>query len=91
MDIRTVFGRNLRRYRLAASLSQEAVAERMGVDRAHISAMERGQQNITLLTLWQVSQAVDCRPMNLMDEDGAGRGQGPARGAKAPRKRRTKL
>jgi transcriptional regulator with XRE-family HTH domain len=38
MDIRVVFGRNLRRHRLAAGLSQEAVAERMGVDRAHVSA-----------------------------------------------------
>jgi Helix-turn-helix domain len=41
MDIRLVFGQNMRRYRLAAGLSQEAVAERMGVDRAHVSSMER--------------------------------------------------
>jgi transcriptional regulator with XRE-family HTH domain len=39
MDIRLVFGQNMRRYRLAAGLSQEAVAERMGVDRAHVSSM----------------------------------------------------
>ncbi|MGE4305673.1 MAG: helix-turn-helix domain-containing protein, partial [Novosphingobium sp.] len=37
MDIREVFGANVRRYRTASGLSQETVAERMGVDRAYIS------------------------------------------------------
>ena len=68
MDIRRIFGANLRRYRLAAGLSQEAVAERMGVDRAHVSSMERGQQNVTLLTLWHASQAVGVQPPQLLDE-----------------------
>ena len=68
MDIRRTFGANLRRYRLAAGLSQEAVAERMSVDRAHVSSMERGQQNVTLLTLWAASEAVGVRPAELLDE-----------------------
>ena len=41
----------------------------MGVDRAHVSSMERGQQNVTLLTLWHASQAVGAKPANLLDED----------------------
>ena len=68
MDIRRIFGANLRRYRVAAGLSQEAVAVRMGVDRAHVSSMERGQQNVTLLTLWHASQAVAVKPAQLLDE-----------------------
>lgn len=68
MDIREVFGANLRRLRLSAKLSQEAVAERMGVDRAHVSSMERGQQNVTLLTLWAASEALGARPAALLDE-----------------------
>lgn len=68
MDIRRVFGANVRRYRLAAQLSQEAVAERMGVDRAHVSAMERGLQNATLLTILQASQALGVRPADLLEE-----------------------
>jgi transcriptional regulator with XRE-family HTH domain len=47
MDIRKVFGAN------ALGLSQEAFAERMGVDRAFIGSMERGLQNATLLTVWE--------------------------------------
>ncbi|WP_456678825.1 helix-turn-helix domain-containing protein [Bradyrhizobium sp. LM6.9] len=68
MDIRKLFGANTRRFRLDLRLSQEAVAERMGVDRAFISSMERGLQNVTLLTIWQVSQALEVRPAQLLEE-----------------------
>ena len=71
MDIRLLFGDNIRRFRVQAGLSQEAVAERMGVDRAHVSSMERGQQNVTLLTLWHTAQALGVRPVDLLNEDGA--------------------
>ena len=88
MDIRDVFGRNLRRYRLAAGLSQDAVAERMGVDRAHVSSMERGQQNVTLLTIWEAAQALGRKAGELLDEEAAAADTGSS--AKAPRRRRTK-
>ena len=66
MDIRRRFGTNLRRCRLAAGLSQEAVAERMGVDRAHVSSMERGQQNVTLMTLGFAALALKIDPAELL-------------------------
>ena len=88
MDIRLVFGQNMRRYRLAAGLSQEAVAERMGVDRAHVSSMERGQQNVTLLTVREAAQALGRKSMEFLDEDAAAAASGSA--AKAPRRKRTK-
>ncbi len=69
MDIRHVFGENIRRFRMQAGLSQEAVAELMGVDRAHISSMERDQQNVTLLTLWHAAQALGVKPVDLLSED----------------------
>ncbi|TWB23464.1 helix-turn-helix protein [Nitrospirillum amazonense] len=68
MDIRRLFGANLRRLRDRAGLSQEAVAARMGVDRAHVSLMERGQQNVTLTTLWAVCEALQVRPVEFFDE-----------------------
>ena len=68
MDIRRIFGANVRKYRIAGRLSQEAVAERMGVDRAYVSGIERGRQNATLLTIWQASQALGVRPVDLLDE-----------------------
>ena len=42
MDIRKLFGTNVKRYREAAGLSQAEIAARMGVDRAYVSAIERG-------------------------------------------------
>jgi len=68
MDIRRIFGANVRRYRVAAGLSQEAVAVKMGVDRAYVSGMERGQQNVTLLTMWHLAEALGIRPADLLDE-----------------------
>jgi transcriptional regulator with XRE-family HTH domain len=68
MDIRKAFGANVRVYRLAAGLSQEAVAARMGVDRAYVSAIERGLQNVTLLTILQVAESLNVRPADLLVE-----------------------
>lgn len=68
MDIRATFGENLRRFRTGAGLSQEALAEKMGVDRAHVSSMERGQQNVTLLTIWHAAEALGVRPADLLED-----------------------
>jgi len=65
MDIRKLFGDNVRHYRLAAGLSQEAVAERMGVDRAYVSLIERGEQNATLLSVHEAAQALRVKPADL--------------------------
>jgi transcriptional regulator with XRE-family HTH domain len=88
MDIRETFGRNMRKFRLERGLSQEALAERMGVDRAHVSSMERGQQNVTLLTIWQAAQALERKAPEFLDEENVSATM-PSR-EKAPRRRRTK-
>jgi transcriptional regulator with XRE-family HTH domain len=56
-DVRRLVGRNVRRLRIAAGLSQAALAERLGVDRAYVSGLELGQRNPTIVTLWHVAQA----------------------------------
>jgi transcriptional regulator with XRE-family HTH domain len=66
MDIRKLFGANVRHFRLAAGLSQEAVAERMGVDRAYVSMIERGGQNATLLSIHETAQALRVKPADLL-------------------------
>lgn len=47
-------------------MSQGALAVKLGVDRSHVSSMERGLQNVTLLTLWQVSEALGVEPAELL-------------------------
>jgi len=68
MDIRRLVGGNVSRYRKASGLSQEEVGARMGVDRAHVSLIERGEQNATLLTIWSLCEALGVRPQDLFDE-----------------------
>ena len=41
-DVGHLVGRNVRRLRIAARLSQAELAERMGVDRGYVSGLELG-------------------------------------------------
>jgi transcriptional regulator with XRE-family HTH domain len=66
MDIRELFGTNVRKIRKRDGLSQAGLAVKLGVDRSHVSSMERGLQNVTLLTLWQVSEALGVEPAELL-------------------------
>jgi transcriptional regulator with XRE-family HTH domain len=60
-DVRHLVGRNVKRLRIAAGISQAKLAERMGVDRAYVSGLELGQRNPTIVTLWHVGQALDVK------------------------------
>jgi transcriptional regulator with XRE-family HTH domain len=60
----------------------------LGVDRAHVSSMERGQQNVTLTTLWLAACALGIKPAALLD-DQVVKGTEPPIG-KVPRKPRTR-
>ncbi len=88
MDIRRVFGINVRVRRLKAGMSQEALAERLGVDRGYISSMERGNANATLTTVWQVAGALSTTSADLLNEAVSPKDYDPK--AKAPRRARTR-
>lgn len=68
MDARRTVGKNVRRYRLAAGLSQEQLAERMGVDRAYVSGLEVGRRNPTIITLWHTAEALQVALPDLLEE-----------------------
>ena len=74
MDVRRVIGQNVRRLRLARDLSQEAVANLMGVDRAYVSALELGRRNPTVITLWHVAEALGASLTDLVEEIDTGNG-----------------
>jgi transcriptional regulator with XRE-family HTH domain len=60
-DVRRMVGREVRRLRIAAKLTQAALAEKMGVDRAYVSGLELGQRNPTVVTLWHIAHALGVR------------------------------
>jgi transcriptional regulator with XRE-family HTH domain len=65
-DVRRMVGRNVRRLRIAAGLSQAELAERMGVDRAYVSGVERGVRNPKVLIVGRLAKALDVDPPVLL-------------------------
>jgi DNA-binding XRE family transcriptional regulator len=55
-------GRNLRRVRTAAGLSQTALAKRSGIHRSYVSALEAGQRNPTAVTLQRLAKVLGVTP-----------------------------
>jgi len=55
------FANKIRQIRLAQSLSQGDVAEKLGVHRTYISGLERGTQNPSLLTLHKIAKALKVK------------------------------
>lgn len=68
----TKLGRIIRVHREKAGYSQESFADKCGVHRTYIGAIERGERNITLRTLFILSDALGIKPsfvlMELDDE-----------------------
>ncbi len=52
------FGINMKRIRLEKSMSQGDICRALGLDRAYISNVENGKQNLTLSTMEKVSKAL---------------------------------
>lgn len=53
------FGANVRRLRKAIGASQEGFARDTGMDRAYFGRVERGTQNVSLLTAARIAAALD--------------------------------
>ena len=56
-------GRNIRKIRKEKNLSQEKLALMCGLDRSYMGRIERGEVNITVLKLYEISKVlkVDIR------------------------------
>jgi transcriptional regulator with XRE-family HTH domain len=61
-----LFGARLREVRLKRGLSQQALAERVGIPQTHVSAMELGIQFPNLLTVLRLAVALECKVMQLV-------------------------
>ena len=59
MDMRHLVGQNLRRARKAKGLTQEQLSERTGFAQQHLSELETGQGNPTVVTLYELAQVLD--------------------------------
>jgi len=61
------FGKRVRELRKAQGLSQEAFADLVGIDRAYMGHIERGTHNVTIVKVFQISDALDLDASTLFE------------------------
>jgi transcriptional regulator with XRE-family HTH domain len=59
-------GRNIRRLRQAKGLSQESLAEHAELHRTYVGGVERGERNVTLLSLERIAVALEVELVALL-------------------------
>ena len=61
-----LFGAELRKLRLKRNLSQEGLAELVGLHRNYVGMVERGECNISLITVVALARVLSVKPARLM-------------------------
>lgn len=65
IDIRKVFGENVKHYRKKAGLSQEQLAEKLDISTNHMSVIETGGKFVTYKLLERIVETFDIMPAAL--------------------------
>ncbi|HFT4534627.1 TPA: helix-turn-helix domain-containing protein [Klebsiella pneumoniae] len=60
-SIQAQFGAHLKKLRLQSGLSQEAFADKCGLDRTYVSGIERGVRNPTLEVINVLAQGLEVK------------------------------
>lgn len=69
MNIKELFGTNLRKFRTQKEYSQEKFAELCGLHRTYISDIECFQRNVSLENIQKIAEALEIKSyMLLVDE-----------------------
>lgn len=66
MDMRRLVGWNVERLRRAQGMTQEQLAERSGFSQQYISGLENGRRNPTVVTLYEIADALGSTPVELL-------------------------
>ncbi len=69
--LQIVVGRNIRRLRQERGLSQEDLADEIGVHRTYMGGVERGERNLTLRSLERLAERLGVSPLSLLEDPGA--------------------
>lgn len=70
MDMRKLVGRNFARLRREKGLTQEDVEARSGYSQQYLSGLERGKRNPSVITLYEIAQALGVSHVELVTPDG---------------------
>jgi transcriptional regulator with XRE-family HTH domain len=66
MDMRVLVGQNVVRLRKRLGLTQEQLAEKSGFSQQYLSDLERGRRNPTIVSLYELAQALGASHMDLL-------------------------
>ena len=66
MDMRALVGQNFSRLRRRQGLTQEQLAERSGLSQQYLSDLERGKRNPTIVSLYELAQALGVPYLDLL-------------------------
>lgn len=69
MDIVKVFGTNVKRFRTEKGISQEVFANKCGMHRTYISAIECFRRSISLENIQRIADALEIDTYKLFLED----------------------
>jgi transcriptional regulator with XRE-family HTH domain len=70
MDMRKLIGTNFARIRREKGLTQEQIEERSGLSQQYLSGLERGLRNPTVVTVYELAQALGVSHLDLLQPDG---------------------
>jgi transcriptional regulator with XRE-family HTH domain len=65
-ELQVTVGRNLRAYRQARGMSQEAFADHLQFHRTYMGGAERGERNLTLKSLERIAGRLGLDPLELL-------------------------
>ena len=65
MSSRKIIGENIRGFRRSIGLSQTEFAEKINLNRSHLSSIERGEENPTIDTLERVATVLGI-PLHIL-------------------------
>lgn len=65
-DLQRTVGRNVRAWREQRGISQEALADLVGVHRTYMGGIERGERNLSLKSLERLADALGVDALDLL-------------------------
>jgi len=66
MDMRRLVGQNVKRIRLAKSLTQEQFCDISGFSQQYVSGLENGRRNPTIVTIYEIAKALGVSHIELV-------------------------
>ncbi|MBU3613541.1 helix-turn-helix transcriptional regulator [Polynucleobacter sp. Latsch14-2] len=63
-------GKAIRAFRQESGLSQEALANEVGIDRSYMGGIERGEHNVAIMNLTKIAKTLKIKVSELLDAAG---------------------